>query len=182
MHKAVDIILIILISATLIFAFWMLLATESQAYEETYIDEEYVRYCGYMQEEFGIDKWVLVALIERESSGNPTARDYLTGTHVGLMQLSEYYFAEEGRNLEDPYTNIYLGTAYLVSCDDDIGKALMIYHEGNSAIGKTELSSYASGILERAKELKFIALQDSLQTIIERTRRNKLWKGKLAQF
>lgn len=145
-----------------------------EAYADTYIKEEYIQYCEEIGNGYDIDCWLLVALIERESSGNPNAVDSFTGTHIGLMQLSIYYFGDYGIDLTDPYGNIMLGTRYLASLRDkygDIGIALMAYHgEGN--VTTKPLSGYAQGILDRAADLK----NDRGKVLINRMVDNKSLK------
>lgn len=118
--------------------------------------------CQEVGAELDIDPWLLVAVIERESSGQPDVRDYLTGTHIGLMQLSEYYFGGDGIDLFDPYTNIYIGAKYLKSLGSDEAVALMKYHGETDAETKP-ISSYAKGILKRRDELTLNAIQPALK-------------------
>ena len=148
---------------------------KANAYEETYINPQYVEYCREIGNGYDIDYWILVALIEKESSGIPDVADYYDGTHIGLMQLSIYYFGGEGIDLTDPYTNIMLGTQYLASLYEDvndIGIALMRYHGEADALTKP-LSGYASWIINRANALR---RSDLLGKHIVDEGSNKGWK------
>lgn len=157
-----------------VFSILLVLSTDikSKAYSGTYIKQEYVEYCKEIGYGYDIDYWLLVSLIEAESSGDPTVADYLTGTHIGLMQLSIYYFGGEGIDLTDPFTNIMLGTRYLASLNDnvnDIGIALMQYHGEENALTKP-LSGYAKGIMNRAEELRMNNIDKNLKNINRKRR------------
>lgn len=146
---------------------------DSKAYSPTYINSEYVDYCQEIGYGYDIDYWLLVALIEHESSGRPDVLDYVTGTHIGLMQLSISQFGGDGINLTDPYTNIMLGTRYLASLNDkvdNIGIALMQYHGESDALTKP-LSGYAKGIINRAEELKMCNIDRNVKKINSITKR-----------
>lgn len=150
-----------------------LIGFKAKAYEETYINSEYVEYCKEIGNGYGINYWLLVALIEAESSGRPDVADYLTGTHIGLMQLDMYTFGGDGIDLTDPYTNIMLGTRYLSQLEDtygDIGIALMAYH-GESDVTTKPLSGYAKGIFDRADALRWGNVGKNIKEINRRMKR-----------
>ena len=123
------------------------------AQAESYIDEEYVEICKEVSRAAGVSPYILIALIERESSGNPEA---VNGACTGLCQLNKYQF--EG-DLFDPYTNISQAAIYLSELgekyDFDTAVCLMAYH-GESNCNQKKVSKYARGIIERAWDLENI--------------------------
>ena len=132
-------------------------ATVPAYYEDTYLKAEYVTICEEVGEDYGICPELLMALIERESSGNPNAEN---GSCKGLCQISERWHGGRMERLGvsdiyDPEGNIRLCTDYLCELGakyEDIGVCLGIFHgEANPEI---TISSYTNGILERSAELE----------------------------
>lgn len=126
-------------------------ATVPPYYEDTYIKAEYQEICEEVGEEYCICPELLMAIIERESSGRPEARN---GACVGLMQVNENYHGD-GADLTDPATNIEVGAAYLmelVAEYEDIGVVLGKFHGESKA--EIQISNYTVGILERSEELE----------------------------
>lgn len=110
-------------------------------------------------EEYGICPELLMAMIEKESSGRP---DVESGGCKGLMQISDRWHKERMKRLGvtdiyDPDGNIHVGADYLSELFEkycDVGIALMVYHGEKNADTKTELSDYADWILTRSAELE----------------------------
>lgn len=124
----------------------------------SYIDAEYIQYCEEIGKEYGICPYLLVAIIERESSGDPTAKN---GSCKGLCQVSEKWHKSRMEKLGvtdiyDPYGNIQLCADYILELAEeyeDVSVVLGVYHgEKNATTGK--MSSYTSGILARSEELE----------------------------
>lgn len=134
-----------------------MMATVPPYYAETFINAEYVTYCEEIGTEYGICPELLMALIERESSGHADAQN---GSCKGLCQISEKWHS--GRmeklgidNIYDPEGNIRLCADYLVELGaeyQDIAIVLGKFHgESNAEI---KISNYTTGILERSEELE----------------------------
>lgn len=149
-----------MVGSILALAISTLLVTPNQDIEPTFINQEYVEICEEMEERYGICSELLVALIEKESSGNAEAVNS-AGTHIGLCQLSEHYFGS-GVDLTEPYTNIEIATEYLVSLADeyeDVSIVLMRYN-GTPESKAYELADngtateYAKWILNRSADLE----------------------------
>lgn len=129
---------------------------------DTYIKPEYQEYCEIIGEEYNVCPELLMAIIERESSGKSDANN--CGC-IGLMQIYEKYHKDRMNrlgvsDLKDPYGNILVGTDYLMELADkyeDVGLVLMKYNgdsKANTYWEAGELSEYAAGILERSAELE----------------------------
>lgn len=128
-----------------------LIATVPAYYEDTYIKTEYVETCVQIGEKYGICPELLMAIIERESSGRADARN---GDCVGLMQINEAYHGN-GQDLTDPEINIETGAAYLAELAaeyEDVAVVLGKYHGESRA--EIRISNYTTGILERSEELE----------------------------
>ena len=125
----------------------------------TYISEDAQEACVKYGEEYGICPELLMAMIERESSGRPDAE---SGGCKGLMQISDRWHKDRMERLEvtdiyDVDGNIHVGAAYLAELFEkyeDVGIVLMVYHGEKDAATKTELSDYADWILTRSAELE----------------------------
>lgn len=123
----------------------------------SYIDKEYIQYCVEIGEEYGLCPYILVALIERESSGHPDAKN---GSCKGLCQVSEKWHKDRMERLGvtdiyDPYGNILLCADYIMELAEeyeDVSVVLGVYHGESKA--ETKISSYTSGILARSEELE----------------------------
>lgn len=125
----------------------------------TYISEDAQETCVKYGEEYGICPELLMAMIERESSGRPDAE---SGGCKGLMQISDRWHKDRMERLEvtdiyDVDGNIHVGADYLTELFEkyeDVGIVLMVYHGEKNAATKTELSDYADWILTRSAELE----------------------------
>lgn len=146
----------------------MITSTVKAGTAASYIDAEYIQYCEEIGKEYGICPYLLVALIERESSGDPTAKN---GSCKGLCQVSEKWHADRMKKLGvtdiyDPYGNILLCADYLLELADeyeDVALVLMVYSGKSNAVELAEqgkMTSYASGILARSEELERYYYQD----------------------
>lgn len=147
----------------------MITSTVKAGSAASYIDEEYIGYCEEIGKEYGICPYLLVALIERESSGDPTAKN---GSCKGLCQVSEKWHKSRMEKLGvtdiyDPYGNIQLCADYILELAEeyeDVALVLMVYSGKSNAVEiaeRGEMTSYASGILARSEELERYYLGDN---------------------
>lgn len=125
----------------------------------SYIPEEIQNVCVKYGEEYGICPELLMAMVEKESSGRPDAEN---GGCKGLMQISDRWHKDrmerlEVTNIYDVDGNIHVGADYLAELFEkyeDVGIVLMVYHGEKNAATKTELSDYADWILTRSAEME----------------------------
>lgn len=153
----------ILILEVVVFCIAFLLeCTVNATEQETYISEEIQTYCFEIGEEYGVCPELLMAMIEAESSGKPTAEN---GDCKGLLQVSERWHYDRMERLGvsdlfDPYGNILVATDYLVELFEkhgDLPLVLMIYNGDSKAYEHYEngtLSAYAEKIMNRSYELE----------------------------
>ena len=129
---------------------------------EPILSDEIVSMCDEIGQDYGICSELLQAIIERESTGNPLAKN---GTCIGLMQISERWHLDRMErlgvtDLYDPYSNILVGADYLMELaekHEDVALVLSIYHGESKAFENSRkgiISSYAKWILERSEELE----------------------------
>lgn len=76
---------------------------------ETYISEEIQEICDKYGKEYDVDKYLLFAIIECESSGRTSAVSS-NGQYIGLMQLNKDTFTGD---LYDAENNVMQGTKYI---------------------------------------------------------------------
>lgn len=134
-----------------------MMATVPPYYAETYIDPTYIELCTEIGEEYGICPELLMALIERESSGHADAQN---GSCKGLCQVSEKWHKDRMEKLGitdiyDPEGNIRLCADYLTEMGaeyQDIAIVLGHYHGEKSP--EVTISNYTTWILERSEELE----------------------------
>ncbi len=132
------------------------------ASKDTWIPVEYQQYCEEIGARYAISPELLMAIIEKESSGQPQVYN---GNCKGLMQINEPY--HRGRmqklgvtNIYDPYGNITLGADYLLELFmeyQETGTVLMVYNGSSRAVERGEAvdyTQYASEIIERAAFLE----------------------------
>lgn len=143
------------------------------------IPEEYVRSGGCFPEvvqvylwslcrDKGIDYYMVVAMIERESGYRYDASGD-SGKSIGYLQIGERWHkdrmeAENVTDLNDPYGNIRVGLSFLKELSERYGSSgvncvLMAYNMGESGAKKCwnngiYSSEYSREILARAEELK----------------------------
>lgn len=156
----------ILLSTVLVLALALLpvkyASAETSQISDTYICAEYQGYIYEISDMYGICPELIMAIIEKESSGKAKARN---GNCKGLMQVNENCHKDKIEefnvtDIYDPYSNILIGTAYLLELFEeyeDVGMVLMVYN-GDSKAKKYQqtgsLSKYAASILKRACELE----------------------------
>lgn len=118
--------------------------------------------CVMFANEYCICPELVMAIIERESTGNPNATN---GNCKGLMQISEKWHVDRMDRLGvtdiyDTVGNIQVGVDYLSELFlkyEDAATVLMVYHGEEDAVAKArrgEISDYAKRILERSQELE----------------------------
>lgn len=134
-----------------------LIATVPPYYQDTFIKAEYATICEEVGEDYGICPELLMALIEKESSGHADAEN---GSCKGLCQVSERWHRDRMErlgvdNIFDPEGNIRLCADYLCELGaeyQDIAIVLGFYHgEKNPEI---KISNYTASILERSETLE----------------------------
>ena len=132
---------------------------------ETYIADEYVQYATEIGEQYNIAPELIVAMIERESSGKWNVIS--DNGSIGLMQINPKYHTERMEKLGvtdifNPYNNILVGVDYLSELAnkyEDLPTVLMCYNMGEygNAIekaGRFEWSDYAKDIMQRNEILQ----------------------------
>lgn len=141
-------------------------ATESipdvSGIEETYISDEAYSACIRYGNEYNILPELLMAMIERESEGNPNAYN---GTDSGLMQVAQKWHYDRMERLGvtdlfDTDQNIHTGADYLAELFndyEDVYLVLMAYNMGYETAYKYYsqgvISEYAQEVAARADEL-----------------------------
>lgn len=135
--------------------------------DDTFLSEEYQEYCRDAAVEYGLDEYVLVAMIERESDGDAGATS--SGGDVGLVQVNPAWHLDRMKklgitDLTDPKSNILVAADYLAELlkenEYNLPLALMKYnmnHEkAEQLISEGRYSEYASSIIRRSYELKLL--------------------------
>ena len=134
-----------------------------KAAEDTYLSEEIQEACIKNGEEYNICPELLMAIIEKESRGNP---DVENGSCKGLMQINIIFQKERMKRLgvKDIFSvdgNIHLGADYLaelISENDDVYYVLMAYNMGSAKAKKLYeqdiFSKYAVSVSNRAAEIE----------------------------
>ena len=131
---------------------------------ETGVPDQIYQDATVIGDQFDICPEFLMALAERESRYTATAEN---GACKGLMQVSvschKQRFIDAGWTSSDwsnPYRNMYVAADYLHDLFEeyeDAATVLMLYHGEKNAASKGKsgnISSYATGILERSEELE----------------------------
>ena len=136
--------------------------------KETWVSDEIYAACVEIGEIYDICPELLVAIIERESSGRQYAEN---GSCKGLMQVSTRWHSGRMEKLGisdiyDIYGNILVGTDYLAELFEkhgDLYLVLMCYNMGESRalqlFKQGRYSKYAIGISERSIELQRIEME-----------------------
>lgn len=131
--------------------------------KETQISQDAYDACVEYGEAYGICPEMLMAIIEKESNGNPNAVGKLG--EIGLMQIYPDFHQDRMKklgitSLYSERQNVFLGADYLKELSDeygDISLVLDIYNGNSKAFENYEngvISDYAKGILERSAELE----------------------------
>lgn len=150
-------ILVVFLPIIMEFAFS---CTATSKDNDTWISETAQEACIEYGEQYGICPELIMAIIERESSGQPDAEN---GSCKGLMQISVKWHSDRIERLGvtdifDERGNILVGTDLLAELAEkygDVAVVLMAYH-GERNPAEKEISDYAEGILERSAELEMI--------------------------
>ena len=127
------------------------------------VDEKYGEYCKEIGAKYNICPELLEAIIEQESSGNPNSVG--VDGDIGLMQVVPKWHRDRMQrlgvtDLYDPYSNILVGTDYLMELAEeyeDFATVLMIYNGSSNAVIRGEAGNYteyAKSIMERSAELE----------------------------
>ena len=136
-----------------------------KAAENTYLSEEIQEACIKHGEEYNICPELLMAIIEKESRGNP---DVENGSCKGLMQIDIIFQKDRMKRIgvKDIFSvdgNIHLGADYLaelIAENDDVYYVLMAYNMGYrkaiSLYNNEQYTNYAVEICERSEELERI--------------------------
>lgn len=135
----------------------------TMADRDTYISIQAQESCIRYGKEYGFCPELLMAMVEKESSGKPTARN---GDCIGLMQVSERWHRDRMdrlgvEDLWDEDDNIHVAVDYLAELRDEYGEEmayLLDIYNGNSKAKSNYdngiLSGYSRRILARAEELE----------------------------
>lgn len=129
---------------------------------DTWIADEYLPYVYEICEEYCICPELVMAIIEKESSGKADATN---GDCKGLMQVSECWHTDRMKrlgvtDLYNPYENILVGVDYLSELAaeyNDLGTVLMIYSGSADVVKRGEtggLSAHAKELMQRSMELE----------------------------
>lgn len=133
--------------------------------EETYISDEAYSACIRYGDEYNIAPELLMAVIERESRGDPHA---FNGADAGLMQVSQKWHYDRMERLGvvdlfDTDQNIHTGTDFLAEIfreNDDVYFVLMAYNMGYETAyryyNQGIISKYAREVTERADNLSLL--------------------------
>ncbi len=139
-------------------------AAEEETACSTWIAEEYQGYCRKIGAEYGICPELLMAMIERESSGNADA--FNSAGDFGLLQVNQSWHYERMEklgvtDLYDPYSNILVAADYLKELfeeHEDLYIVLMKYNMNHkmaeTLYSQGNYSEYAIEVAERAWELE----------------------------
>lgn len=129
---------------------------------DTWICDEYISYIEEISAEYGICPELIEAIVEHESSGQANARN---GNCKGLMQIYEKYHRDRMKrlgvtDLYDPYSNILVGTDYLMELAEkyeDLPMVLLVYNGVSNAEEIYEsgnYTDYVKSIMARSEELE----------------------------
>lgn len=156
----------ILLIATMFFVPVISVNAKTQTAPSRSCIEEYTEDIG---EQYNICPELIQAIIERESSYDPYAKN---GNCLGLMQVSSKWHSDRMEklgvsDLYDPYSNILVGTDYLAELfdeaiesgrGDDLYYVLMRYNLKTSTANERwdamDYSDYAIEVSERSAELE----------------------------
>lgn len=90
----------------------------------------------------GLDPELLRRVVQAESSGVTDAKDYRTGTHKGLMQISPALAKQYGVDPNDPLQNMGVGASelsrLLKKYNNNYGRAVAAYNAGEGVMDKLQ--------------------------------------------
>lgn len=139
-----------------------LISFPANAATDTYIADEYQGYCYEIGEQYEISPYILMAMIETESSGKQYAK---SGGCKGLMQIGTRWHGARMKRLGvsdiyDPRGNILVGADYLSELcsenDGNISLSLDLYNGNSKAYSNARngiTSKYVNKVLTRAAEI-----------------------------
>lgn len=133
---------------------------QAQESKDTYIAEEYQNYIYEIADTYNVCPELIMSMVENESSGKA---DAVNGKCIGLMQVSNKNHKNRMKelgvtDLTDPYSNILVGTDYLMELAEKYGDLYIVlakYH-GEKNIDVNNPSSYVTTIVNRGIELERI--------------------------
>lgn len=96
-------------AAFIVSLLWALFSPIKSEARQTFISDEIVSICDKYGKEYDVDVFLLIAIVECESSGNASAVS-ANGQYIGLMQLNKDTFYGD---LTDPDNNINQGAKYI---------------------------------------------------------------------
>lgn len=146
-------------------AIGMFMVTPVMAGEkDTYICDEYQTYIYEVADSYNVCPELIMAIVEAESSGNAKAIND-DSQCIGLMQVSIKWHKDRMErlgvtDLYDPYSNILVGTDYLMELAEEYGDlytVLMLYNGTKNAVERSEsgnYTEYATKIVNRSYELE----------------------------
>ena len=135
--------------------------------DDTDLPEEYQEYCMEAGNRYGIDGYLLMAMVERESDGEADASN--AEGDSGLLQVNPKWHTERMArlgvsDLTDPGSNILVAADYLHELLEqnnyNLPLALMKYNmnhqRAEELISQGIYSDYASSVIKRSYELRFL--------------------------
>ena len=145
-----------------VYTLFIMQSISAQEITDTYISRQAYDACVVFANEYCICPELVMAIIERESKGDPNATNC---SCKGLMQISEKWHVDRMDRLGvtdiyDTVGNIHVGVDYLSELFlkyEDAATVLMVYHGEKDAVSKAsrgEISDYAKCILYRSQELE----------------------------
>ena len=142
--------------------------------EDTWIPAEYQKYCWKIGQQYNLNPYLLIAMIEAESSGNAAA---INGDgDSGLMQINRKWHEERieklgVKELTDPYSNILVAADYfselLEENDHNMPLALMKYNmdheQAEILMDQGICSKYAEKVIARMWELQLLHRKEDVE-------------------
>lgn len=141
---------------------------------DTCLSEECQAACRKAAGRYGLDPYLLMAMVEAESSGDPEAES--SGGDIGLLQVNPRWHLDRMErmgvsDLTDPEGNIMVAADYFRELLDgnkqNVALALMKFNMNHARaeelISEGIVSDYAQGVMERAYELRFLHERSGLE-------------------
>ena len=116
---------------------------------------QYAEYINGAAQQYGIDPWIIAAIIQQESNFNPKALSHAGA--AGLMQLMPATAKEMGLSLEDrwdPKKNIYAGTGYILKYADKYFNNMVVDSLRGYNMGPYGYRAYLAGTRSLPKETR----------------------------